>query len=239
MTRDETDQEYLDELNGSIDALIAGRAPGMQPRDKQEAHLLQLGRQLRAAGADAGPAPGFLDRLEGRLERQTRERQTGRRRLMGGLAAAVVTGLGGLGAGAAWQHGQDFQQREKPLVGGAGAWYRVAAAGEVAPGRAKYFTAGAVQGYLLNLDGTLQARSAICSHMGCLLTWQGGRQQFVCPCHGATFDQVGASDDGRGHPPLPGIRLKVEGADVLVWGTAAAPAITAEADRGTGEGAGT
>jgi thiosulfate dehydrogenase [quinone] large subunit len=47
-------------------------------------------------------------------------------------------------------------------------------------------------------DGSLRAFSAICTHAGCTVTFQGG--EIVCPCHGGTFSaQTG--DVVAGPPP--------------------------------------
>jgi thiosulfate dehydrogenase [quinone] large subunit len=55
-------------------------------------------------------------------------------------------------------------------------------------------------------DGRLSAFSAVCTHAGCTVGYQGG--QIVCPCHGGTFDpNSGAVISG---PPPSGLaRRKV------------------------------
>jgi thiosulfate dehydrogenase [quinone] large subunit len=50
-------------------------------------------------------------------------------------------------------------------------------------------------------DGSLSAFSAVCTHAGCTVGYQGG--QIVCPCHGGTFDpSSGAVVSG---PPPSGL----------------------------------
>ncbi len=50
-------------------------------------------------------------------------------------------------------------------------------------------------------DGNLAAHSAICTHAGCTVGYQGG--QIACPCHGATFDAAtGAVLSGPAPSPL-------------------------------------
>jgi thiosulfate dehydrogenase [quinone] large subunit len=50
-------------------------------------------------------------------------------------------------------------------------------------------------------DGSLSAFSAVCTHAGCTVGYQGG--QIVCPCHGGTFDPgTGAATGG---PPQSGL----------------------------------
>ena len=41
-------------------------------------------------------------------------------------------------------------------------------------------------------EGALHAVSAVCSHMGCLVTWNDGERSWDCPCHGSRFDLDGS-----------------------------------------------
>jgi thiosulfate dehydrogenase [quinone] large subunit len=55
-------------------------------------------------------------------------------------------------------------------------------------------------------NGTLSAFSAVCTHSGCEVGYQGG--QIVCPCHGGLYNaQTGAVEGGP--PPAPLARKKV------------------------------
>jgi thiosulfate dehydrogenase [quinone] large subunit len=50
-------------------------------------------------------------------------------------------------------------------------------------------------------NGSLVALSAVCTHAGCMVDYQGG--QIVCPCHGSVFDaQTGAVITGPAVTPL-------------------------------------
>ena len=37
-------------------------------------------------------------------------------------------------------------------------------------------------------DGTARAVSAVCTHMGCIVRWNGAERSWDCPCHGSRFD---------------------------------------------------
>ncbi|MGH2916349.1 MAG: Rieske (2Fe-2S) protein [Solirubrobacteraceae bacterium] len=55
-------------------------------------------------------------------------------------------------------------------------------------------------------NGSLSAFSAICTHQGCTVGYEGG--QIVCPCHGGTYNaQTGAVEGGP--PPSPLARRRV------------------------------
>jgi Rieske Fe-S protein len=61
-------------------------------------------------------------------------------------------------------------------------------------------------------DGVM-AYSAVCTHLGCMLTkWDAAAKQFVCPCHGATFDpqQEGENTGGPHSRTLPHVPLKAQ-----------------------------
>jgi len=54
----------------------------------------------------------------------------------------------------------------------------------------------------------IRAYSAVCTHFACLVKWDAGRGQIVCPCHDGYFDPT----DGHvisGPPPTPLISLPV------------------------------
>lgn len=51
-------------------------------------------------------------------------------------------------------------------------------------------------------DGTLHAVSLRCTHLGCLLRFNGAERSWDCPCHGSRFDIDGAVLEGPATNPL-------------------------------------
>jgi Rieske Fe-S protein len=47
-------------------------------------------------------------------------------------------------------------------------------------------------------DQRITVLSSICPHLGCPINWHADHSQFVCPCHGGTFD---ANGQHTGGPP--------------------------------------
>jgi Rieske Fe-S protein len=62
----------------------------------------------------------------------------------------------------------------------------------VAPGEGKVLMIGGqrVACHRTN-DGALIKVSAVCTHMGCLVRWNGAESTWDCPCHGSRFTPDG------------------------------------------------
>ena len=63
---------------------------------------------------------------------------------------------------------------------------------DLAPGEASVerIGLGHVAGYRDD-EGELHAVSAVCTHLGCIVTWNGAEKSWDCPCHGSRFDVDG------------------------------------------------
>lgn len=99
-----------------------------------------------------------------------------------------------------------------------GRWFTVARLSDLSERATLRFSAGALEGHLVRLGGEVTALSAICSHMPCSLVWREADDDFLCPCHDATFYPDGELKFARRpYPPLTRFRARVEEGQVFVW----------------------
>ncbi len=52
-------------------------------------------------------------------------------------------------------------------------------------------------------DGSVTLRSAICTHLGCVVGWNPAEKTWDCPCHGSRFQPDGKVISGPAESPLP------------------------------------
>jgi len=55
-------------------------------------------------------------------------------------------------------------------------------------------------------DGKVSSVSAICTHMGCIVHWNGTEQTWDCPCHGSRFEPNGKVIAGPAETPLEKVK---------------------------------
>ncbi len=60
---------------------------------------------------------------------------------------------------------------------------------------------------VLRTDEGVVAFSRRCTDLGCLVSWNKEREQFLCPCHQGVFDKAGLNIAGP--PPRPLDRFEV------------------------------
>jgi len=70
--------------------------------------------------------------------------------------------------------------------------------------------------YIIKEGGKLKALSAICTHLGCTVPWNPGRNEFVCPCHGGTYSANGTHISGPPRRSLDSLETKVSGDKLMV-----------------------
>ena len=50
--------------------------------------------------------------------------------------------------------------------------------------------------------GELHTYSAVCTHLGCTVTWNNSEKSFDCPCHGSRFSVSGKLINGPANTAL-------------------------------------
>ena len=79
----------------------------------------------------------------------------------------------------------------------------VSSAADVPAGEARVVRDGLGKvGAFRDSDGTLHAVSLRCTHLGCLLRFNGAERSWDCPCHGSRFDVDGSVLEGPAVRPL-------------------------------------
>jgi cytochrome b6-f complex iron-sulfur subunit len=63
---------------------------------------------------------------------------------------------------------------------------------------------------VINYGGELRAFSAVCTHLGCIVSWKKDEGIFLCPCHAGKFDPNGNVIAGPPPRPLPQYRVRIE-----------------------------
>jgi Rieske Fe-S protein len=76
--------------------------------------------------------------------------------------------------------------------------------GDLEPGEARVVEVGGEKlAVHRRASGEVQAVSAVCTHLGCLVEWNGSEETWDCPCHGSRFDHDGAVLQGPATEDLP------------------------------------
>jgi cytochrome b6-f complex iron-sulfur subunit len=216
-------------LQRHVDALLKDRRP---PKGDVGPDLpaVQMAARLHAAHpGSAEPTPEFVDELARKLRRVKESPSPAaapspQRRQF--LTAAGLAAAAGIGAGFGIERLREAVSvpgtatpSQGPLTPERGAWVAVARVSELAPGKIQRFSAGGVEGFVLNASGSLRALSAACTDQGCILNADPANGRLVCPCHTATFGLDGVPTTGSYRwrvTPLPAIQLRTTGDSVEV-----------------------
>jgi nitrite reductase/ring-hydroxylating ferredoxin subunit len=211
-------------LSRFVDALLRDRRPRRYPAEEDEAAAMVAAAAMKASrpGADL-PRPEFIAELEQKLAREMAGEAPGaptwsRRRILqvgGAVAAALVAGVG---------VDRAIQRPDVTPTPSSGAtlalkngrWVAVMPVAAVEPGHAVRFSAGAVEGFVINRNGRLQALSAVCTHMGCIVRFNAAKGSLDCPCHGASFALDGSPINHDYLQSLPRLASRVSGEMVEV-----------------------
>jgi glycine/D-amino acid oxidase-like deaminating enzyme/nitrite reductase/ring-hydroxylating ferredoxin subunit len=73
----------------------------------------------------------------------------------------------------------------------------------IAPGHGAIIRRGVTKVAVARLeDGSLHERSAVCTHLGCIVQWNSAERSWDCPCHGSRFGVDGHVMNGPAIGPL-------------------------------------
>ncbi len=89
---------------------------------------------------------------------------------------------------------------------------------ELAPGASKKLVYMGKPCILVNVGGQFRAFGLACTHLGCLVEWDGGSSVFKCPCHAGVFDSTGRVVSGPPPKALRQIRTSVSNGKVFAGG---------------------
>lgn len=64
--------------------------------------------------------------------------------------------------------------------------------------------------------GRFMGLSAVCTHLGCVVSWESAQREFLCPCHGGRFSAEGQVLGGPPPKPLEPIAVALEGDQIVV-----------------------
>jgi glycine/D-amino acid oxidase-like deaminating enzyme/nitrite reductase/ring-hydroxylating ferredoxin subunit len=85
----------------------------------------------------------------------------------------------------------------------------VKSAQEIAPGEGAIVREGTRKVAAYRDDaGELHVLSAVCSHLGCIVSWNGAEKSWDCPCHGSRFDVTGEVLHGPASKALEAARIE-------------------------------
>lgn len=121
--------------------------------------------------------------------------------------------VGLVAVGAAWA-GTFVQSRLFPQATAQEAKPVMFPMSELPVGGTKYVTYGGVPAIVIRSPESIKAYSLVCTHLGCIVEWQQGIQEFYCACHDGRFDQFG--EVIAGPPPVPLEQFPVSVEDEMV-----------------------
>ena len=65
-------------------------------------------------------------------------------------------------------------------------------------------------------QGRLRVLSSICPHLGCTVPWNKEKNEFICPCHGATFAPDGSRVSGPSRRGMDTLETSVQDGQLQV-----------------------
>jgi Rieske Fe-S protein len=89
-------------------------------------------------------------------------------------------------------------------------------ADSIPPGVGRIVAIGYTPVIVVNKGDGFRAFNATCTHLGCLVKWDGSLNQFVCPCHDGTYDADGRVVSGPPPMALRECKVEVEGDKLVI-----------------------
>ncbi|MEP6905170.1 MAG: FAD-dependent oxidoreductase, partial [Gemmatimonadales bacterium] len=78
---------------------------------------------------------------------------------------------------------------------------------QIAPGTGTVIRRGMTKIAVYRDDqGNIHERSAVCTHLYCIVDWNSGERTWDCPCHGSRFDPLGRVINGPAITPLSEVK---------------------------------
>lgn len=129
---------------------------------------------------------------------------------------ALAGGLGVVIVGGCSQNDSGKMNRPPTAVANGKEW-TLSGAAKLSPGQALAFrfpddSPGLV---FLTQQNQWQALSTKCSHAGCTVLWQDGKE-LLCPCHHSRFDLTGKVLTGPATEPLTRYSAHRQGEDIII-----------------------
>lgn len=88
---------------------------------------------------------------------------------------------------------------------------------EIPVGEAKEIVFNNIPALIINRPGKgFIALSKVCTHLGCLVSFEKEKGRLLCPCHAGAFDLEGNVTSGPPPKPLARFPLHVEGENIVV-----------------------
>ena len=146
----------------------------------------------------------------------TQERSSGRRRFL--RAAAGVLGAGYAAAAGYPVYRYLASPVEKAALAGAVNEVALPEAAQLEPGSALIFRFGMRPALLIHhRDGSWAAFSAVCTHLGCTVRYEGEAGRIYCICHGGVYDpRSGATLAGPPPRGLDAFKVEVRDDGIIV-----------------------
>ena len=72
------------------------------------------------------------------------------------------------------------------------------------------------QFHLVHLESGFLALFRSCPHLGCIIHWDTGQEEFQCPCHAGVFNQVGEVLAGPVPRPMDIFPIEIVDGQILV-----------------------